>query len=63
MSTVSCIQAIAANSKSKVHQLDINDAFLHRDLPKEVYMMVPEGIDYKPNQVCLLKKSLYGLKH
>ena len=63
MSTISCIQAIAANSKWKVHQLDINYAFLHGDLHEELYMKVPEGIDYKPNQVCLLKKSLYGLKH
>ena len=62
MSTVRCILAIAASSKWKVHQLDINNAFLHGDLHEEVYMKVPKGIACKRNQVCLLKKSLYGLK-
>ena len=29
---------------------------------EEVFMKIPEGLKCKPNQVCLLKKSLYGLK-
>ena len=43
-----------------IHQLDIN--FLYGDLHEEVYMIMLEGIPNPHNQVCILKKSLYGLK-
>ncbi len=44
-------------------QLDINNVFLHGFLNEEVYMLLPQGYDKAlPSQVCLPKRSLYGLK-
>ncbi|GJZ57265.1 putative RNA-directed DNA polymerase [Tanacetum coccineum] len=45
-------------------QPDIHNAFLYGNLKEQVYMKQPSGfIDaQRPNHVCLLHKSLYGLK-
>ena len=50
--------------KAKIHQMDVNTAFMYSDLDKVVYVEQPEGFEEprKEDWVCLLNKALYGLK-
>ena len=54
--------ALAARYNMVVKQLDVVSAFLQSELQEQVYMKVPEGINYTGDEVCLLLKSVYGLK-
>jgi len=63
ITTVRVFIALAAAMDCDLHQLDINNAFLHGFLEEEVYMLPPEGYFLaQPGQVCKLQKSLDGLK-
>lgn len=62
MTAIRSILDVAASRKWEVHQLDVNNAFLHGDLNEDIYMKIPEGFPCHGNKVCKLKKSLYGLK-
>ncbi|GJV21096.1 putative RNA-directed DNA polymerase [Tanacetum coccineum] len=62
--TIRAVLSLAVTNDWPLHQLDIQNSFLHGNLKEQVYMKeLPGFIDpQRPNHVCLLHKSLYGLK-
>jgi hypothetical protein len=64
MTIVRAIIAMATAKGWSLHQMDVNNVFLHGNLQEEMYMEQPPGyVDQThPNLVCRLKKTLYGLK-
>ncbi|KAJ4751619.1 Retroelement pol polyprotein-like [Rhynchospora pubera] len=63
MVSVRAFLAVAAIKGWALHQMDVQNAFLHGDLHEEVYMWLPQGFTHThPGKVCRLKKSIYGLR-
>ncbi|GJZ20602.1 ribonuclease H-like domain-containing protein [Tanacetum coccineum] len=62
--TIRMVLSLALSRHWLVHQLDVKNAFLHGDLTKTVYMHQPPRFQdpAHPNHVCLLQRSLHGLK-
>ncbi|KAL0793897.1 hypothetical protein Bca101_065274 [Brassica carinata] len=58
------ILSMVVHFDMELQQMDVKTAFLHGFLDEDIYMEQPEGyVDKKyPDKVCLLKRSLYGLK-
>ena len=63
--SITVLLALVAVRNLHLEQLDVKTAFLHRDLDETIYMRQPEGYEKQEDSkelVCLLHKSLYGLK-
>ena len=63
-SSIRLILAMVAMNDLELEQLDVKTAFPHVNLDEEIFMEQPKGFIKKEaeNKVCLLQKSLYGLK-
>jgi hypothetical protein len=66
MTTIRLILAIACILDLELDNMDVDSAYLQSDLEERIYIKQPPGYEqYGPNGeelVCLLHKSLYGLK-
>ena len=49
MTTLRVVLALASSKKWLLHQLDVDNAFLHANLEEEIYMALPQGLStFKP---------------
>ena len=62
--SIQMLLVIVVQFDLELEQMDVKTTFLHSELEQKTYMKQPEGYiqEGKENKVCLLKKSLYGLK-
>lgn len=62
--SIRMLLSLVVNLDLELEQMDVKTASLHGNLKEDLYMHQPEGymVKGKEHQVCLLKKSLYGLK-
>ena len=63
-SSIRILLALVAQLDLELVQMDIKTAFLYGDLDEKIYMTQPDGfkVTEKEKMVCMLEKSLYGLK-
>lgn len=61
-STLRILFCIANELDMDIEHIDINTAFLHSKLDECIYMEQPLGFTNDKTKICLLNKSLYGLK-
>lgn len=62
ITSVRVLLALAVSRRWKIHQMDVDTAFLNAELNEEVYVYPPEGTNTSSGKVWKLKRALYGLK-
>jgi len=62
--SIRLVLALVALHELELKQLDVKTAFLYGNLEEKIYMDQPVGFieKGKETKVCLLQRSLYGLK-
>jgi hypothetical protein len=62
MTTILTLLAVASIREWSISQLDMKNVFLDGELLEDVYTRPPLGYSVREGMVCLLCRSLYGLK-
>ena len=62
LETIRAILSLIPKEKLIVRQMDVKGAYLNGTLKERVYMRQPEGYEDGTDRMCLLIKTLYGLK-
>ena len=62
MTSIQILLFITVQFNLIAHQVDISTAFLNCGLDHEIYMQVQMGFSEITGKICILNKSLYGLK-
>ena len=63
MTSLRILFAISAQLGLRIHQMDVDTAFLNAPVTEDIYIRPPEGFPIPSNMNCFkLKKALYGLK-
>jgi hypothetical protein len=63
MTTVHIIITLVVYQSWPLHQMDVNNTFLHDDLKEEAYKKLLFSMSIStPVDICKLNHSLYGLK-
>ena len=62
LSTLRCLLAIAAIEDMKIHQLDVNTAYMNADLNEDISMSPPPGMILPSGHALKLKKSIHRLR-
>jgi len=62
VTTFRLMLALARVLKLRIHQLDVDSAFLYADLDEDVFVTPPPGMQMQSGYCLKLLKSLYGLK-
>ena len=62
MDSIRLALAIAASKQWELNHMDVKCAFINGDITEEIYMEKTQGLVSHPSFVCMLNKSLYGLK-
>ena len=62
MDSIRLALAIVASRQWEVHHMDVKCSCPDGDMKEDIYMQQPKGFMYNTSLVCMLKKSLYGIK-
>nr|CCA26540.1 putative polyprotein [Albugo laibachii Nc14] len=62
LNSIRIFLAICCHQGIRIHQYDVDTAFLNGILEEDVFIYTPQGVEGKPKQIFELNRSLYGLK-